>query len=166
MGSDDEVGVNRDLAMLEDVSTGTRPWLEPAELRRRARNRRLRRRGGVIGAGLAVVVLLATLVPIGFGGRTPPNTSLHVVARFGPAIQLVSHTAPGEPVPANTSSNAVAQSEQQFSLSLLKQISSSSSGSPNIVVSPLSLATALAMLELGAKGATDRDTDRPHARHE
>jgi len=100
MGSDDEVGVNRDLAMLEDVSTGTRPWLEPAELRRRARNRRLRRRGGVIGAGLAVVVLLATLVPIGFGGRTPPNTSLHVVARFGPAIQLVSHTAPGEPVPA------------------------------------------------------------------
>lgn len=155
MGSDDEVGVNRDLAMLEDVSTGTRPWLEPAELRRRARNRRLRRRGGVIGAGLAVVVLLATLVPIGFGGRTPPNTSLHVVARFGPAIQLVSHTAPGEPVPANTSSNAVAQSEQQFSLSLLKQISSSSSGSPNIVVSPLSLATALAMLELGAKGATE-----------
>jgi serpin B len=48
----------------------------------------------------------------------------------------------------------VARSEEQFSLSLLKEISDSTSGSSNIVISPLSLDTALAMLELGASGAT------------
>jgi serpin B len=155
MESDDEVVVDRELATLEDVSTGTRPWLEPAELRRRGRNRRLRRRGGVVGAALAVAVLLATLVPIGFGGRTNPNGNLHVAARFGPAIQLVSDTGHGGPVSAGPSSNVVARAEQQLSFSLLKQIPASSSGSSNIVVSPLSLATALAMLELGAKGSTE-----------
>ncbi len=154
MGSGDEVVVDRELARLEDASTGSRPWLEPAELRRKGRNRRLRRRGGVVGAALAVVVLLATLIPIGFGSRSNPNGNLHVAARSGPAIQLVSDNGTAEPRLAGTSSSAVAQSEQQFSLSLLKQISTSSSGSSNIVVSPLSLATALAMLELGAKGST------------
>src|ERR1019366_5917105 len=112
MGSDDEVVVDRELATLEDVSTGTRPWLEPAELRRRGRNRRLRRRGGVVGAALAVAVLVATLVPIGFGGRTNPNGNLHVAARFGPAIQLVSDTGHGGPVSAGPSSNVVARAEQ------------------------------------------------------
>jgi|NGEPerStandDraft_6_1074524.scaffolds.fasta_scaffold29157_2 serpin B len=155
MGTDDEVEVNRELAILENVSTGTRPWLEPAELRRRGKNRRLRRRGGVIGAALVVVVLLATLIPIGLGGRTNRNSNLHVAATSGPAVELVSDTGPAGPVSASPSSNAVARSEQQFSLSLLKQISASSSGSSNIVVSPLSLATALAMLELGAKGSTE-----------
>ena len=155
MGSDEEFVVDRELAMLEDVSTGTRPWLEPAELRRRGRSRRLRRRGGVVGAALVVVVLLATLVPIGFGGRANPNDTLHVAARSGSAIELVSDTGTAGPASASTPSNAVARSEQQFSLSLLKQISASGSRSSNIVVSPLSLATALAMLELGAKGSTE-----------
>jgi len=155
MGSDDEVVVVRELAMLENVSTGTRPWLEPEELRRKGRNRRLRRRGGVVGAALVVVVLLATLIPIGFGGRGNPNGNFHVAARSGPAIQLVSANGTAGPILAGTSSRAVARSEQQFSLSLLKQISAFNSGSSNIVVSPLSLATALAMLELGAKGSTE-----------
>lgn len=155
MGSDDEVVVDRELARLEDASTGSRPWLEPAKLRRKGRNRRLRRRGGVVGAVLVVVALVATLIPIGFGGRSNPNGNLHVAARSGPAIQLVSANGPAGPVTAGTTSSAVSRSEQQFSLSLLKQISASSSGSSNIVVSPLSLATALAMLELGAKGSTE-----------
>jgi len=80
--------------------------------------------------------------------------TLHVAARFGPAIQLVSDTGNGGPTPTGAFSTDVARSEEQFSLSLLKEISASNSGSPNIVVSPLSLDTALAMLELGARGAT------------
>jgi serpin B len=154
MRSNDEAAVERKLAMLEDVSTGTHPWLEPAKLRRKGRNRRLRRRRGAAGAGLVVLVLLATLIPIGFGGRSDPNRSLRIAARSGTAIQLVSDNGSAGPASAGSSSNAVAQSEQQFSLSLLQRISASSSGSSNLVVSPLSLATALAMLELGAEGST------------
>lgn len=155
MGSDDDVAVDRKLAELEYVSTDSGPWLEPAELRRRGRNRRLRRRGGVVGAALAAVVLLVTVIPIGFGSRTNPNNTLHVAARSGPAVQLVSSTGPGGPISAGPSSHAVADAEQQFSLSLLKQLSASGTGSSNIVASPLSLATALAMLELGARGSTE-----------
>jgi serpin B len=106
------------------------------------------------GAALAVVVLAATLIPIGFGSGTNPNTTLHVAAKFGPATQLVSDGESSGPAPTGALSTGVARSEEQFSLSLLKEISASSSGYSNIVVSPLSLETALAMLDLGARGAT------------
>ena len=155
MGNDDDAVVDRELARLDEVSTGIRPWPEPAELRRSGRNRRIHRRGEVVGAALAVVVLLAILIPIGFGGPTNPNVKLHVAARLGAATQLVSDTELAGPASSSTTSKAVAQSEQQFSLSLLKQISATSPASSNVVVSPLSLATALSMLELGAKGATE-----------
>jgi len=155
MGSDDEVVVDRELATLQEISIKSGPWLEPAEIRRRGRNRRLRRRGGVVGTALVVLVLLALLVPLRFGGRTNPNANLHVAARLGAALQLVSATGLAAPASAGSTSKAVAQSEQQLSLSLLKQISSTNPGTSNIVVSPLSLATAVAMLELGAEGATE-----------
>jgi serpin B len=54
----------------------------------------------------------------------------------------------------------VAQSEEQFSLSLLKQLSAAGPLSSNIVISPSSLSIALSMLELGAKGNTEAQIAR------
>jgi serpin B len=74
--------------------------------------------------------------------------------KLGSAIQLVSNSGNEGPIPTVERANAVARSEQEFSLSLLKQLSASGSSSSNVLVSPSSLSTALSMLELGAEGDT------------
>jgi len=151
--NDDMIG--RRLAALTTASTNTESWLEPSEIRRNGRKRQVRRRGAGIGSAVVVVVLLATLIPIGLRNKTQPHASLHVSARLGPAIQLVSAGHGGGPTSTGTLPAAVAQSEQQFSLSLLKQLSASGTPSSNILVSPSSLSIALSMLELGARGDTE-----------
>jgi serpin B len=72
----------------------------------------------------------------------------------------VSDIGVGVASPTGPFSTTVAQSEQQFSLSLLQKVSSSESNSSNIVISPASLGTALSMLELGANGATETQIAR------
>jgi serpin B len=153
MELDDEL-VIRKLASLRDTTTGTDSWLEPSEIRHQGRRRRNRRRGGSIGIAVLAAVLLATLFTVGLRSRSQPNANLHVAAKIGPAVQLVSDTGHGAQTQIGTSTGAVARSEQQFSLSLLKQLSASDSSSSNILISPSSLSTALSMLELGAKGDT------------
>jgi serpin B len=154
MGINDQL-VDRRLATLTTASTGTGSWLEPSEIRRKGRKRQARRRGTGIASAVVVVVLVATLVPIGLRSKTQPNASVHVSATLGPAVELVSTAHRGGPTPAGTHLAAVAQSEQQFSLSLLEQLSASVTSSSNVLVSPSSLSTALSMLELGARGDTE-----------
>ncbi len=146
--------VTRKLASLREARSGTESWLHPSEIRHKGRIRRIRRRGGTIGLALVAVVLLATLVPIGLKDRTQPNATIHVAATLGPAIQLASDTGRGVSTPPGTFTGAVAQSEEQFSLSLLKQLSAAGASTSNTLISPSSLSTALSMLELGAKGDT------------
>jgi serpin B len=153
MGINDEL-VDSQLGTLTNPPPDAGPWMEPSELRRKARVRRIRRRSAGIAAAVIVVVLLATLVPIGFRSKTNTEATVHVAKTVGPAEQLVSVT-PAEPAPKGATSMDVARSEQQFSLSLLEQLSASGSSSANILISPSSLSTALSMLELGADGDTE-----------
>jgi serpin B len=153
MGSSDEV-VESKLAELSKEAPNVGPWMELSELRQKARVRRIRRRAGIVGIALVVVVLVATLVPIGLRNKSNTEAGLHVADTAGPAVQLVSDTGPTQPAPTNGTSTAVGQSEQQFSLSVLRQLSASGSPSTNILVSPSSLSIALSMLELGAKKDT------------
>lgn len=154
MGVDGEQSIDGGLALLRDLTTSADAWLDPAEIRRKGRNRRRRQRGTIVGSTLAVVVVAATLISVSFVGQSVPNARTHVAAKFGPAIHVVSDTVGGGPSPSGPLSAAVAQSEQQFSISLLQRVSSAVPSSSNIVLSPVSLATALSMLELGANGAT------------
>jgi serpin B len=153
MGINDEL-VDSQLVMLANPASDAGPWMEPSEIRRKARIRRIRRRGAAVATAAIVVVLAATLLPIGLRSKTNTEATVHVAKSVGPAEQLVSVT-PTEPTPRNTTSMAVARSEQQFSLSLLRQLSASGSSSANILISPSSLGTALSMLELGADGDTE-----------
>ena len=152
--------VDTRLATLTTPTINTESWLEPSEIRRQGWKRKVRRRGTGIAGAVVVVALAATLVPIGLGSKSQPNSSLHVSARFGPAIELVSSGDHGGPTPTGTPPAAVAQSEQQFSLSLLKQLSASGTSTSNLLVSPASLSTALSMLELGARGDTETQIAR------
>ena len=83
-----------------------------------------------------------------------PNADIDVATRLGSATQLVSRAEVAGTVQAEVYSRAVAQSEQQFSLALLKHLASQKPAPVNLVVSPPSLLTTLAMLELGACGDT------------
>jgi serpin B len=154
MGSSDEL-VDSKLAELSKRAPDVGPWMEPSDLRQRARVRRIRHRGGlVVGIALVVVVLVATLVPIGLRNKTTTEADVRVGGRVGPAVHLVSATGSAQPVETNGASMATGRSEQQFSLSLLKQLSASGSSSTNTLISPSSLSIALSMLELGAQGDT------------
>src|ERR1035441_4686366 len=125
--------VDTRLATLSTPTTGTGSWLEPSEIRRKGWKRQVRRRGTGIASAVVVVVLLATLVPIGLRSKSQPNSSLHVSATSGPAIELVSTADRGGPTPTGTLPAAVARSEQQFSLSLLKQLSASGTSTSNLL---------------------------------
>ena len=147
--------VDRRIAELTTATSGTESWLEPSEVRRRGRRRQIRRRGASIGSAVVVVVLLATLVPIGLRSKAPPPASLRISATSGPALHLVSTTRPGGSLPTDANPAPVARSEQQFSLSLLQRLAASGTSPSNVLVSPASLSTALSMLELGARGDTE-----------
>jgi serpin B len=147
--------IDRTLATLKTTIVNA-DWVEPSELRHKANTRRIRRRGVGIGLGLVVVVAAATLIPVGLRGDSHTSADSPVTMKLGSAIQLVSDSGGEGPAPSAKRADAVAQSEQQFSLSLLKQLSVSGSSSSNILVSPSSLSTALSMLELGAAGDTQK----------
>ena len=150
MTHDDQDWLRRSLSVLTPPDAG---WPSVGDIRRRARARRRRQRGaGVIAA--AVVVALAVIIPL---RATSPGTARpRAAAHAGTAVQLTSGAAPLRLTGDARVKNAVARSEEQFSLALLRQLAARAPASANLVISPSSLATALAMLELGARGPTQR----------
>lgn len=124
------------------------------QIRRIAHRRTITRRSLLGAAGLAVAGgATAALWPNDSPRRTTPQPiaagkSVHIAARSGSAVELVSDVR-ALPTTANDIT-PVAAAQQQFALDLLRVTSSSS----NVVLSPSSLATALAMLQLGASGRT------------
>jgi serpin B len=145
--------IDRTLATLK-TTTIVANWVAPSDLRRRAKARRIRRRSTGVVVALAVVLLAVVLVPAEFGGKSGSTTHFPVAMRLGSAVQLVADSGSQGPAPTDGLASTVARSEQEFSLSLLKQLSASDSSSSNVLVSPSSLSTALSMLELGAAGDT------------
>ncbi len=154
---DDPVG--QALASLGDDRPG-RSWPEGAALRRRGDRRRRSHRLTAAGCTTAVVLAVAVLLLTdGTGphsnpsanGRPPVTAGESVRATIGNAEEVVSTTS-GAASPSGSAEPA-ATAEQSFSLSVLRQ-SVASSPSTNVVDSPYSLAEALLMLELGAKGTT------------
>jgi serpin B len=117
----------------------------------------------LVTAAIAVV-LVAAAIPVLVSdlrsGSAPsgrpsaparPPAGVRVADRIGAAYQLaaVAHrgaAAPGDPA-------ALSRDEQDFTVALLKSLHASA-GAGNLTVSPTSLAVALSMLELGARGET------------
>ena len=138
------------LAALREPAAGARMHLDPAVLRARAGARRRRRRGAVLGS--AVLVVASVLVPIELlGGAATTGLAQEVQAHPVTAPAGGGHVALSQVTTAG--SGDVAGAEQGFSLALLRELDRSDS-SPNPLISPSSLAIALSMLELGARGDT------------
>lgn len=130
------------------------------------RKRRLAGTGGGLAALTTVIALLAGIVPAAVPGALSPPVSggthrpgqVYVAARIGDADELLANVSPGQVTPG-LGEKAVAGGEAGFSLSLLDAMAGDSASS-NTLVSPSSLATALAMLQLGARGATAQSIAR------
>src|ERR1700722_10925042 len=140
-------------------------WPEGPALRRRGARRRRRRRARAAGS-TAVVVLAVTVLLVSLANdthRAPTATSREPVVSgeavrttVGVAQEVASTTARTVPPSTGTATAAgatAATAEQSFTFSLLRQ-AVASAPSTNLVASPYSLAEALLMLELGAKGTT------------
>ncbi len=119
----------------------------------------------LIGAGGSLTLVLAlalggVLILAGSAGpqqlNHPPG-KIFVSDRIGSAYELSAAESPPSPASPRVA-RAVENAEVGFSLDLLNNLAmtSDSSGTANELVSPSSLATALAMLELGASGSTEQ----------
>ena len=142
----------------------------PDELLARAKRRSLAlRRHRLLGAGGSLAVVMALALGIGLipgsgapGTRLPGKTysadhrpgQIYVAERIGSAYELTANEAPATTAPPMVV-RRVGGAEVSFSLDLLKQLAGPAA-SDNVLVSPSSLSTALAMLELGASGSTER----------
>lgn len=128
------------------MDTVERSSAPPDPTRRRTMTRR-----SVLGAGTLAAAggLTAALWPGDSPAPTPRLRDRIVVNdRSGSAVELVADV---RPVPTNESDLApISSSQQQFALDLLRH----SPSTDNLVLSPSSLAIALAMLQLGAAGQT------------
>jgi serpin B len=125
------------------------------QLRQRAVRRR-RRRTGAAAIGAAAVVAAAVIVPLrahdgGHGPAAAGTGGYQVIARSGAAVELAASSAPAAAPAGAAAERSLARAEEQFSLDFLQRISGPSAR--NAVVSPSSLAEALAMLQLGARGS-------------
>lgn len=137
-----------------DRPAGDMPWRGPDEVRRIARRRTLTRRTALGVAGLAAAGgVVDALLP---SGTAPKQAIRHRLAgglveqdRIGSAVELVAGVRP-LPTAANDIT-PVATAERLFALDLLRVVPATDK---NVVLSPSSLATALAMLQLGAAGTT------------
>jgi serpin B len=115
------------------------------------------------GGSLTVVValiLVGILVPsTGARSQQPSKKPAPIVVseRIGSAYELTAHEPSASPAPASVTA-AVESAEIGFSLELLNNLATTTDAddSSNVLVSPSSLATALAMLELGASGSTEQ----------
>jgi serpin B len=109
----------------------------------------------VLALGLGGVLILASSA--GPQQLNHPRGKVFVADRIASAYELTANEPPPSPARPRVA-KAVENAEVGFSLDLLNSLamSSDSNGSTNELVSPSSLATALAMLELGASGSTEQ----------
>jgi serpin B len=138
--------------------TPTPPGELLARAKRRSADARRRRRLFTGGGSLSVLVallLVGILLPTsGAGPKHSSHGRVVVSERIGDAYELTALARPAASA-SSTEAVAVENAEVGFSLDLLANLAADdATGSGNVLVSPSSLATALAMLELGAKGAT------------
>ncbi len=142
--------------------TPTPPEELLARVKQRSSLRRRRRQltGGTSAILVVAAVLIGILVPGGSApGRHfytgPPSPGpVRVAARIGSAYELTADNWKRR-IATPKQARALEEAEVGFSLRLLGNLAGSA-GSGNVVVSPSSLATALAMLELGAQGSTEQ----------
>ncbi len=137
-----------------DRPAGKVPWREPDDVRRIARRRAITRRSALGVAALAVAAGVTDALLPSSSTPTPPTrrrlaSGLVEQDRVGGAVELVADVRP-LPTTANDIT-PVATAAQQFALDLLRAVPATDT---NVVLSPSSLATALAMLQLGAAGTT------------
>jgi len=143
--------------------SGSGPWPEGSELRRRSRTRQ-RRRLSVAGSAVVVLVIVVGVASVSLGGApparraaggvSPPKVSGPISINREPgAIELLSRMTSAEPDTGSTAEDEVATAEEAFSIEILKELASASPGADQLV-SPFSLAEALAMTELAARGST------------
>jgi serpin B len=133
-------------------------WPTPARLRRSAEQSRQRQRLGLAGGGAAVLtaalVAAATLSPA--TPRSRPAQAAPVkaatAARIGPATELAARVSSVPARAGSAAATAVSAAEEGLTVRLLRLLGHRSAG--NLTISPLSLATALTMLENGAGGTT------------
>jgi serpin B len=139
-------------------------WPSTEVLQRRGTRRRQRRIAVASGgAGLALaVVLLVALLPSSGSGHTPGParsalaTQIRVIAGPAGSEHLVVDVSRKSGQADSATTSAVASAEQAFALQLTREeLSEASSG--NVLLSPMSAHIALAMLELGSAGATERE---------
>jgi serpin B len=132
-------------------------WPDPVQIRRRGRARRRRTTMLRSSAGAALVAAAVTVavvaVPADHHARTPEAiaTNLQVGDRQGNAVELVAANR-ALSKPNGSAEISIANAEVDFAVRLLRQIQPDKS--TNVVVSPSSLSTALAMLNYGARGRT------------
>jgi serpin B len=123
-------------------------WILPSDLRRHAVSRRHRRRLALGSTGsllLAVCVGVTLALPSSAPARRPATGTRTLASNVERTM-----VAPGSP-----SELAVESGEQRFALELTQKVLST--GQPgNVVLSPESVESSLAMLELGARGVTQR----------
>ena len=134
------------------------PWAEPEQIRQRGHTRRRRRTVLGSSAAAAVVAAAVTVAAVVMPAddhhtRTPDAiaTNLQVGDRQGSAVELVAMNR-ALASPNKSAATSVANSEIDFTLQLLRQLQKDAS--KNILVSPSSLSTVLAMLNYGARGRT------------
>jgi serpin B len=136
--------------------------------RTKGRSTELRRRRTILGAGASaltvglVVALAVVVLPGSSKPSAPPpiaQKGLVVTAQVDGAAEYAAPVAHAEPQVGSRQEQAVSAAEQAFSLRFLQALQrsngTSASETTNQVVSPSSLAEALSMLELGAKGVTE-----------
>jgi serpin B len=146
--------VDRELARLTPpAASGWADAPQFATIRRRRRQRQLAVTAVV--AAVTVIAVVATLLTGGSHRRVPAGIAadLHESGRIGAAVQLVARDVPvAGPDPSAAAS--VASTEQRLALDLLRHLPTTDS--PNQAVSATSLAMALSMLNLGARGRTQQ----------
>lgn len=123
----------------------------------RGRRRLLFGGSGSVLAVALVVALAVVVLPGSSNGPAPmAQKGLVVSAQLDGAAEYSAPVAQAQPDIGSAQESAVAAAEQGFSLKLLQRLMLGRSASiSNQVVSPSSLAVALSMLELGAKGQTE-----------
>jgi serpin B len=150
---DDGDWLTRTLSILKD-DTNLPPWSSTESLQIKARRRRRQRVTAFSVMGL-VVVAVGVLVPLTLRlGESSTNGALSIVNHSGQAVELMAHTLPPTNDVSHQAETQMAAAEEAFSLSLLRRLNASASMGSDVLVSPSSLVTVLAMLELGGRGST------------
>jgi serpin B len=110
---------------------------------------------GLAAAGIALAIILTTVLTATPKGR---SSAIGVAARVGGAYELAALDGVTTPASSGADEQAVALGEEGFGLNVLRSLVDDSPTSNNLV-SPLSLAAALAMAGIGTRGQTAAQLD-------